>query len=103
VDGGIETQPRCIAANRGRPQRDRDEAGLTLGLEHLLAQRLVFRVVGQWIERQILRDVHVLLDAIYRRRRSVDEAAHAGILAGLYQRAEAVIVDRTTKVGIEIE
>ena len=57
VDGEIEPQPRRVTAHRRRPQRDRDEAGLALLLEHLLAHRFVFGIVGERLERQIFGDV----------------------------------------------
>src|SRR5579859_4003742 len=103
VDGKIEAQPRRPATNRGGPYNQRLEPGYALLAQDLLALGLVLGVVGERLQRQVLGDVRLLLDAVDTGRRGVDEPPHSRTLRGLDQRPKRIEVDALAKRGVEFK
>ena len=64
IDRKIQPEPRRVPANCGGPQNNRDEAGLMLPHQYVFTQSLVFRVIGQWLQRQILGDLRLVFDSV---------------------------------------
>ncbi len=103
VDHDIEPLPRRIAADRGGPDRHRDEARRLFLVEQGLAFGLKLGIVGERLEGQILGHLDTFLDAVDGGRRRVDEALDADALGGAHQGHEGIEVDGPSEFGVELE
>src|SRR6516162_5105013 len=103
VDREVQPQSWRITTDRGRTNRYADKSLVALLLEHLFAHCLVLRIVGQRLQRQLFGYIGIILDTVNGRGRRIDEASNTGRLACFDQGTEAIVVDRPSELGIEVE
>ena len=72
VDRKVQSHPRRVSANRGRPNA-RDQNFVRIAKQDAFADHLCFVVVGDWNERKLLGNQGFFLDSVDASRACEDE------------------------------